>query len=550
MKEELKIKIKSVFSAPPILARENPKIFLRLAGGRWQGQVADGRQKVLALLGAIWVGMQRNTGPECDPQSSGTALQTYVPNARMAAFLAVAAPRAIARPLPIRSRRKEANPNSRARNHTSTVPPTANAKILPDLTYCVAPMVGASDLAFRLLCRKYGATVAYTPMFYSERFASDAEYRKESLQSCELDHPLVVQFCGNDPETMLKAAKLVEDECEGIDINLGCPQREARNMRYGAYLLDECDRPLVLHMVNLLASSLKVPVSCKIRLLDGHIDNTVAFAKQLEAAGCSWITVHGRARGNPLQRRHGPADLEAIKCVASAVSIPVVSNGNVRGWLDVRKNLNLTGSAGIMSAEGILQNPAIFNGSTGPGRFHLAYEYLKLAAKYKTPLAWAARHVNKMCKFHVMKHDMHDSLFACSTMDDLQTLVQRLHRMRDSEASTIVMKTMERRENDTGSSSDGQSTGRSSASTCKKEEGNTGSRDHCDGGNEAHDSLCTGKEREKDPTGSTSLNEPTSPDLRVERVTSRARKFPPPLFGGEADSLAPRRTKQRRRLLI
>lgn len=93
-------------------------------------------------------------------------------------------------------------------NHTGITPES--------LKYIVAPMVGGSELAFRLLCRKYGATIAYTPMMSSERFAVDEEYRKAEFQTTPEDRPLVAHFSANDPKVFLQAALLVQDQCDAI----------------------------------------------------------------------------------------------------------------------------------------------------------------------------------------------------------------------------------------------------------------------------------------------------------------------------------------------
>ncbi len=82
--------------------------------------------------------------------------------------------------------------------------------------YIVAPMVGASELAFRLLCRRYGATLAYTPMISSEKFAVDAAYRAEEFQCTPEDRPVVAHFSANNPQTFLAAAKHVEKHCDAI----------------------------------------------------------------------------------------------------------------------------------------------------------------------------------------------------------------------------------------------------------------------------------------------------------------------------------------------
>lgn len=84
-------------------------------------------------------------------------------------------------------------------------------------------MVDQSECAFRMLNRKYGCQLCYTPMLHSRMMVEQKTYKETNFWTHEADRPLVAQFCGNDPDIVLQAAKLVENEVDAIDLNLGCP---------------------------------------------------------------------------------------------------------------------------------------------------------------------------------------------------------------------------------------------------------------------------------------------------------------------------------------
>jgi tRNA-dihydrouridine synthase 1 len=194
---------------------------------------------------------------------------------------------------------------------------------LPPHQLVLAPMVGASELAFRLLARRHGAQLCYTPMMHADKFARDPAYRAAELQTTAEDAPLVAHFCGNDASTLVAAARLAEAQACAIDLNLGCPQRSAHSGRYGAFLCTTpTDRERVVQMVSALAHAVRIPAFCKIRLLDDEAE-TLAFCQQLQAAGCALLAVHARRRGDPMHRRSGPADLAQVARIKEALDIPV-----------------------------------------------------------------------------------------------------------------------------------------------------------------------------------------------------------------------------------
>lgn len=266
--------------------------------------------------------------------------------------------------------------------------------------YWVAPMVDQSELPFRMLCRNHGSTAAYTPMLHARLFMEGAPYRKEHFTTTDMDRPLLAQFCANDPAVLLAAAKMVEAHVDGVDVNLGCPQRIAKKGRYGAYLMDHLD--LVESLVSTLAKELTVPVTVKIRRFD-DVEKTVAYAAMLERAGASLIAVHGRTRDH--KKTEGVrACWDTIAAVKRALRIPVLANGNIQTLHDVEPCLVATGCDGVLSAESLLNDPALFapRRLLPGGEFtvlegpQLLLEYIELCELYPVPYRMMKGHAFKL----------------------------------------------------------------------------------------------------------------------------------------------------------
>ncbi|OAR01244.1 hypothetical protein LLEC1_02544 [Akanthomyces lecanii] len=245
--------------------------------------------------------------------------------------------------------------------------------------FIVAPMVNQSEFAWRLLSRSFlsadekSKLLAYTPMFHARLFSQDPKYFKAHFQATRTgatdesrwldgnptnDRPLFVQFCANDPEHLLTAAKQVAPYCDAVDLNLGCPQGIARKGHYGAFLQE--DQDLIFKLINKLHTELSIPVSAKIRILETK-EQTLAYAQNVIKAGASILTVHGRRRE---QKGHltGVADWQMLKFLRESLPPETVlfANGNVLQYGDVDACLAATGFDGVMSAEGNLSDPGVF----------------------------------------------------------------------------------------------------------------------------------------------------------------------------------------------
>merc|ERR1740117_1033298 len=300
-------------------------------------------------------------------------------------------------------------------------------------TNFVAPMVDQSELAYRMLTRRYGAQLCVTPMIHARRFAEEPKYRAKAFVTCAADRPLFVQFCGNDEKVLYEAAKHVDGKCDAVDLNLGCPQHIARRGRYGAFLLKETE--LLKRIVSHLSSRLSVPVTCKIRLLPTR-EKSIELAKMLVDAGCSLLTVHGRTKEEKKQLI-GDCDWETIRAIKHAVNVPVISNGGIGCAADVARCLAATECEGVMSSEAILENPALFadaaafQGLTALQRqLRLTREYLDLADQYPPrSLKIVKKHVIQFLFgiFMANKHQI-EELFKAPTTDALRALITTLEK--------------------------------------------------------------------------------------------------------------------------
>ncbi|MDR2982402.1 MAG: tRNA dihydrouridine synthase DusB [Puniceicoccales bacterium] len=223
----------------------------------------------------------------------------------------------------------------------------------------LAPMAGFTDIAFRQLCKTHGADVMVTEFVQSEPLIRDVARTWHAIDFTEAQRPMGLQIFGATPESMAKAARLLEERLrpDFIDINFGCPAHNVVEQNAGAGLL-RCPELLQDIVEAVIQAVERTPITAKMRL-GWDRDHIVAVdvARRLEDAGVCAIAVHGRTK---VQGYSGEADWDEIAKVASSVRVPVIGNGDIRNGEMALKRYCESGVAGLMIGRAALGNPWLF----------------------------------------------------------------------------------------------------------------------------------------------------------------------------------------------
>jgi len=219
----------------------------------------------------------------------------------------------------------------------------------------LAPMAGVCNAAFRLTVKEFGAGLVCAEMVSDKAILFNNEKTMKMLYIDENERPLSLQIFGGEKETLVEAAKYVDQNTTAdiIDINMGCPVSKIIKCEAGARWL--LDPPKIYEMVSAVVEAVNKPVTVKMRIGwdDDHI-YAVENAKMIEKAGAAAIAVHGRTR---VQMYEGHADWSVIKQVKEAVSIPVIGNGDVTSPERAKQMLEETGVDAVMIGREALGNP-------------------------------------------------------------------------------------------------------------------------------------------------------------------------------------------------
>ncbi|MFB5763074.1 tRNA dihydrouridine synthase DusB [Paenibacillus medicaginis] len=219
----------------------------------------------------------------------------------------------------------------------------------------LAPMAGVCNPAFRLIAKEFGTGLVCAEMVSDKAIVHGNKRTREMLFVDEREKPLSLQIFGGDRESLVEAAKVVDQETNAdiIDINMGCPVPKVTKCDAGARWLLEPNK--IYEMVSAVVDAVNKPVTVKMRIgWDSEHIYVVENAKAVERAGGKAVSVHGRTRE---QLYTGHADWSYIKQVKESVSIPVIGNGDVVTPENARRMLDETGCDGVMIGRGALGNP-------------------------------------------------------------------------------------------------------------------------------------------------------------------------------------------------
>jgi len=219
----------------------------------------------------------------------------------------------------------------------------------------LAPMAGVCNPAFRLIAKEFGTGLVCAEMVSDKAILHGNKRTMEMLYVDEREKPLSLQIFGGDRASLVEAAKVVDKQTNAdiIDINMGCPVPKVTKCDAGARWL--LDPNKIYEMVSAVVDAVEKPVTVKMRIgWDSEHIYAVENAQAVERAGGKAVSVHGRTRE---QLYTGKADWDIIKEVKSAVSIPVIGNGDVFSPEDAKRMLDHTGCDGVMIGRGALGNP-------------------------------------------------------------------------------------------------------------------------------------------------------------------------------------------------
>ena len=223
----------------------------------------------------------------------------------------------------------------------------------------LAPMEDVTDIGFRMLCKRFGASMVYTEFVSAEALVRSIKSTMTKLTISDEERPVGIQIYGRDVESMVEAVKIVEEaRPDVIDLNFGCPVKKVAGKGAGAGMLQNI--PLLLEITREVVKAVRLPVTVKTRLGWSN-DNLIItdLAEQLQDCGIQALTIHGRTRA---QMYTGEADWTLIGEVKKnpRIHIPIIGNGDITTPEQTKEAFDKYGVDAVMVGRATFGRPWIF----------------------------------------------------------------------------------------------------------------------------------------------------------------------------------------------
>ncbi|KAF1745254.1 hypothetical protein MXB_1009 [Myxobolus squamalis] len=261
----------------------------------------------------------------------------------------------------------------------------------------LAPMVRANTIAMRIMCLNYGADIVFTPEIVDHSIIDCKKIENERLGTTDFINSktevifrtslaeksrLIFQLGTSSSKRALRVLKLVENNVSGLDVNMGCPKHFSISGGMGAALLDNVEK--AKKILSKLVNNSSIPITCKIRLLPGHIENTLNFIQEILPTKISAISIHGRTR---FERSSDSCNIEYLQIICKSFSniIPVIANGgsnDIACYQDILNFKKTCGSESVMVARAALRNPSIFKTDGALPIRKVLEDFIKLCTRY------------------------------------------------------------------------------------------------------------------------------------------------------------------------
>ena len=224
----------------------------------------------------------------------------------------------------------------------------------------LAPMEDVTDIGFRRLCKRFGASMVYTEFVSAEALVRSVRSTVGKLAISDDERPVGIQIYGRDVPQVVEAARIVEQEArpDVIDLNFGWPVKKVAGKGAGAGMLRNI--PLLLDITRSVVKAVHTPVTVKTRPgWDSEHIVIDELAEQLQDCGIAALTIHGRTRA---QMYTGEADWALIRRVKAnpRITMPIIGNGDISSAERARDAFDSYGVDGIMVGRASFGRPWIF----------------------------------------------------------------------------------------------------------------------------------------------------------------------------------------------